>query len=70
MSWLNDRQYNFEKLALEYNKTLINEMKLVCFPHPLRGYNKSDLLPTYLFALKRYYEHLKRKFKKDYDKSL
>ena len=61
MSWLNNRQYNFEKLALEYNKTLINEMKSVCFPHPPRGYSRSDLLPAYFFALERYYEHLKKK---------
>ena len=61
MSWLNNRQYNFEKLALEYNKTLINEMKSVCFPHPPRGYGRSDLLPAYLCALERYYERLKKK---------
>ena len=64
MSWLNDRQYNIEKLALEYNKTLINEMKSACFPHPPRGYSRSDLLPAYLFALKRYYESLKRENQK------
>ena len=64
MSWLNNRQYDIEKLALEYNKTLINEMKSTCFPHPPRGYSRSDLLPTYLFALKRYYECLKRENQK------
>ena len=64
MSRLNNRQYNFEKLALEYNKTLINEMKSVCFPHPPRGYGGSDLFPAYFFALKRYYKHLKKKYSK------
>lgn len=61
MMRLNNNQYNFEKLALEYNKTLINEMKSVCFPHPPRGYGRSDLLPTYFFALESYYERLKKK---------
>lgn len=64
MSWLNNRQYNFEKLALEYNKTLINEMESVCFPHPQRGYSRSDLFPAYFFALERYYERLKKKYSK------
>ena len=58
--WLNNRWYSFERLALEYNKTLINEMKSVCFPHPPRGYSKGDFLPSYLFSLKSYCEHLKR----------
>ena len=64
MSWLNNRQYDIEKLTLEYNKTLINEMKSICFPHPPRGYSRSDLLPSYFFALERYYEHLKKKYSK------
>lgn len=64
MSWLNNNnQYNFEKLALEYNKTLMNEMKSVCFPHPPRRCDK-DCLPTYLRALENYYYHLKRENQK------
>lgn len=61
MLWLNNRQYNFEKLTLEYNKTLINEMKSVCFPHPPRGYSRSDYCQQYFFALESYYELLKKK---------
>ena len=61
MSQLNDRKYDFGKLVLGYNKTLINEMKSVCFPHPPRGYSRSDLLPAYLCALENYYERLKKK---------
>jgi len=70
MLWLNNRQYDIEKLALEYNKTLINEMKSVCFPHPPRGYGRSDLLPAYFLALGSHYEHLKKEYsKKDCNKS-
>lgn len=61
MSQLNDKKYDFGKLVLGYNKTLINEMKSVCFPHLPRGYSRSDLLPTYLYALENYYERLKKK---------
>ena len=64
MSWLNNNQYNFKKLTLEYNKTLINETKSIYFPHPPRGYSRSDLLPAYFFALERYYERLKKKYSK------
>ncbi len=65
MSLLNNRQCNIGKLALEYNKTLINEMKSVCFPHPPRGYSRSDILPAYFFALESYYERLKKKNSKN-----
>lgn len=61
MSQLNDRKCDFGKLVLEYNKTLINEMESVCFPHPQRGYSRSDLFPAYLCALENYYERLKKK---------
>ena len=61
MSQLNDRKYDFGKLVLEYNKTIINEMKSVCFPRLPRGYSRSDLLPAYLCALENYYERLKKK---------
>ena len=64
MLWLNNRQYDFGKLVLEYDKTLINEMKSVCFPHPPRGYSRSDLLPAYFFTLENYYERLKKKYSK------
>ena len=61
MSQLNDRKYDFGKLVLEYNKTLIDEMKSVCFPRLPRGYSRRDLLPAYLCALENYYECLKKK---------
>lgn len=61
MSQLNDRKCGFGKLVLEYNKTLIDEMETVCFPHLPRGYSRSDLLPAYLYALENYYERLKKK---------
>ena len=61
MLQLNYKKYDFGKFVLGYNETLINEMKSVCFPHPPRGYCRSDLLPVYFFALERYCERLKKK---------
>ena len=61
MLQLNDTKCDFGKFVLEYNKTLIDEMETVCFPHLPRGYSRSDLLPTYLCALENYYERLKKK---------
>ena len=72
MSQLNDRKYDFGKLVLGYNKTLINEMKSVCFPHPPRGYSRSDLLPAYsifVCSWKLLWAFEKEKFKKDCYKS-